>query len=136
VADDVVDICRIAKDQLLGASPENVRHFMEVRGIGIIDVRQMFGIGSVMLQKSIDMVAELELWDNSKQYDRLGLDDITEELLDVAVPKVVLPVMPGRNLAIVMEVAARNHRLKNMGYNSALELHRRINERIGGLGGF
>ena len=135
VADDVVDICRITRDQLLGSSPENVRHFMEVRGIGIIDVRQMFGIGSVMMQKSIDMVAELELWDNTKQYDRLGLEDITEELLDVKVPKVVLPVMPGRNLAIVMEVAARNHRLKNMGYNSALELHRRINERIGGLGG-
>ncbi len=135
VADDVVEICRIGRDQLIGASPENVRHFMEVRGIGIIDVRQMFGIGSVMLQKPIDMVAELEMWDNSKQYDRLGLEDNTEDLLDVKMPKVVLPVMPGRNLAIVMEVAARNQRLKNMGYNSALELHRRINERIGGLGG-
>ena len=134
VADDVVEICRIGRNQLIGSSPENVRHFMEVRGIGIIDVRQMFGIGSVMNQKSIDIMAELETWDNTKQYDRLGLDENTENVLDVNLPKVILPVMPGRNLAIVMEVAARNQRLKNMGYNSAVELDRRINEHVDGMG--
>ena len=128
VADDLVDIVRISSNHLLGSSPANIRHFMEIRGIGIIDVRQMYGIGSVMNEKNVEMVAELEIWDEKKQYDRLGMDENLTEILGVPLPNLVVPVMPGRNMAIILEVAARNQRLKNMGYNSAVELHKRINE--------
>jgi HPr kinase/phosphorylase len=133
VADDLVEICRIGVDQLIGAAPENIRHFMEIRGIGIINIREMFGIGSVMKQKSIEMIAHLEAWDNTKQYDRLGLTEDTEEILEVKLPKLAVPVIPGRNLAIIMEVAARNQRLKNMGYNSAAELNKLINSEVEGM---
>jgi HPr kinase/phosphorylase len=133
VADDLVEICRINNDQLIGSAPQNIRHFMEIRGVGIINIRQMYGIGSVLIQKSIDMVAELEVWDNTKEYDRLGMDENTVEILEVPLPKLVVPVIPGRNLAIIMEVAARNQRLRNMGYNSAQELHRLINEHMDGI---
>ncbi len=128
VADDLVDIVRIGQNQLMGSSPANIRHFMEIRGIGIIDVRQMYGIGSVMNKKNIEMVAELEIWDEKKQYDRLGMDENLTEILGVPLPNLLVPVMPGRNMAIILEVAARNQRLKNIGYNSAVELHKRINE--------
>jgi HPr kinase/phosphorylase len=134
VADDLIEVCRIGGDQLIGSAPENIRHFMEIRGIGIINIRQMYGIGSVMTQKGIDMVAQLEAWDKNKQYDRLGLQEDTMEILEVPLPKLIVPVIPGRNLAIIMEVAARNQRLKNMGYNSAVELHRMINEHFDGMG--
>jgi HPr kinase/phosphorylase len=134
VADDLVEICRIGGDQLIGSAPENIRHFMEIRGIGIINIRQMYGIGSVMIQKSIDMLCQLEVWDKAKHYDRLGMMEDTVEILDVPLPKLIVPVIPGRNLAIIMEVAARNQRLKNMGYNSAVELHRMINEHMDGMG--
>jgi HPr kinase/phosphorylase len=134
VADDLVEIWRPGTDQLLGASPENIRHFMEIRGIGIINIRQMFGIGSVMIQKSIDMITHLEAWNNSKQYDRIGIVEDTEEILDVKLPKLAVPVIPGRNLAIIVEVAARNHRLKTMGYNPVTELNRLINSDVEGSG--
>jgi len=127
VADDLVEIWRPGEGQLIGSSPENIRHFMEIRGIGIINIRQMFGIGSVMIQKSIDMITHLEAWDTTKQYDRVGIVEDTEVILEVKLPKLAVPVIPGRNLAIIMEVAARNHRLKNMGYNPAMELNRLIN---------
>lgn len=132
VADDLVEIWRPGADQLLGASPENIRHFMEVRGIGIINVRQMFGIGSVMTQKSIEMVAHMEAWDNAKHYDRIGMAEDTEEMLEVKLPRLAVPVTPGRNLAIIMEVAARNQRLKTMGYHPAVELNKLINSGIEG----
>jgi len=131
VADDLVEICRPGTDQLIGAAPENIRHFMEIRGIGIINIREMFGIGSVMNQKTIDMIAHLEAWDNTKQYDRLGLVEDTEEMLEVKLPKLAVPVIPGRNIAIIMEVAARNHRLKNMGYNPVAELNKLIDSDVG-----
>jgi HPr kinase/phosphorylase len=134
VADDLVEICRVSNDQLVGMSPENIRHFMEIRGIGIINIRQMYGIGSVMIQKSIDLIAQLEAWDNTKQYDRVCIEENMVEMLEVYLPKLAVPVIPGRNLAIIMEVAARNQRLKNMGYNSAVELHKMINEHIDGMG--
>lgn len=129
-ADDVVDICRVSDDRLIGESPAMVRHFMEIRGIGIIDIRAMYGVGSVILTKSIDMVIHMENWDSSKEYDRLGLQEETISILDVKVPYQVMPVRPGRNLAVIVEVAARNHSLKRMGYSAAHELDRRLNALI------
>ena len=129
-ADDVVDICRVADDRLIGESPETIRHFMEIRGIGIIDIRAMYGVGAVVLSKSIDMVIHLEKWDSAKEYDRLGLTEEKETILGVEVPYQVMPVKPGRNLAIIIEVAARNLSLKRMGYSAAHELDRRLNEMI------
>ena len=129
-ADDVVDICRVADDRLIGESPEMVRHFMEIRGIGIIDIRAMYGVGSVIVSKSIDMVIHMEKWDSSKEYDRLGLTEETVTILGVKVPYQTMPVRPGRNLAIIIEVAARNLSLKRMGYSAAHELDRRLNELI------
>ena len=129
-ADDVVEICRVSDDRLVGEAPEMIRHFMEIRGIGIIDIRAMFGIGSVLLSKSIDMVIHLEKWDSTKEYDRFGLTEETTSILGVNVPYQVMPVKPGRNLAIIIEVAARNLSLKRMGYSAAQELDHRLNELI------
>ncbi len=129
VADDVVDIRRV-EDRLIGESPELVRHFMEIRGIGIIDVSTMYGAGAVLPSKHIDLVVHLELWQADKEYDRLGMTDNTTEILGVQVPSLLLPIHPGRNIAVVLEVAARNLRLKQMGYNAANELTRRHMERF------
>lgn len=128
VADDVVDICKVADDRLSGESPEMVRHLMEIRGIGIIDIRAMYGIGSILMKKSIDLVIHLEKWDEQKEYDRFGLADEYTTIMDVKIPRIVLPVKPGRNLAIIIEVAARNFSLKKLGYSAAQELDRRTNE--------
>ncbi len=128
VADDVVDVCRVTDDRLTGESPETVRHFMEIRGIGIIDIKAMFGIGSVLTSKSIDLVIHLEPWKEKKAYDRLGLTEDFTTIMDVRIPQLVLPVRPGRNLAIIIEVAARNFSLKHMGYSAARELDRRLTE--------
>ncbi|MDD3214693.1 MAG: HPr(Ser) kinase/phosphatase [Eubacteriales bacterium] len=130
VADDVVDICRVADDRLIGEAPEMVRHFMEIRGIGIIDIRALYGVGSVIISKSIDMVIHMEKWDQSKEYDRLGLTEETVTILGVKVPYQIMPVRPGRNLAIIIEVASRNLSLKRLGYSAAHELDRRLNEMI------
>ena len=119
VADDAVIIKRVMRDTLVGTSPEISRHYMEVRGIGIIDVSTLFGAGAIRQEQSIDFILNLEVWDENKNYDRLGLKDEEEEILDVVLPSVTIPVRPGRNLAMVMEVAAMNFRLKNMGYNAA-----------------
>jgi len=128
VADDVVDVCKVNDNRLTGESPETVRHFMEIRGIGIIDIKAMYGVGAVLMSKSIDLVIHLEAWKEKKAYDRLGLSDDFTTIMDVRVPQVVLPVRPGRNLAIIIEVAARNFSLKHMGYSAAKELDRRLNE--------
>lgn len=128
VADDVVDICKVADDCLSGESPEMVRHLMEIRGIGIIDIRAMYGIGSVLMSKNIDLVVHLEKWDEQKEYDRYGLTDEYTHIMDVKIPRITLPVKPGRNLAIIIEVAARNFSLKKLGYSAAQELDRRTNE--------
>ncbi|MBQ3278322.1 MAG: HPr(Ser) kinase/phosphatase [Clostridia bacterium] len=130
VADDIVDICRIADDRLIGTCPEKVRHYMEIRGIGIIDVKALYGVGSVSLSKTIDLIIELETWNNQKFYDRIGFEDHTIELMGVQVPYLVMPVKPGRNLAIIVEVAARNLSLKRMGHNAARELSAGIMESI------
>lgn len=128
VADDVVDICRVNEGRLTGESPETIRFFMEIRGIGIIDIRQMFGIGSVLMSKSIDLEIHLEQWNDQKEYDRLGLEDNFTSIMDVKIPSLVLPVKPGRNLAIIVEVAARNLSLKRMGYSAARELDKRLGD--------
>jgi HPr kinase/phosphorylase len=130
VADDVVDICRVAENRLVGEAPEMVRHFMEIRGLGIIDIRAMYGVGAVVPTKSIDIVIHLELWRDNKEYDRLGLSEEFITVLGVKLPYIVMPVRPGRNLAIIIEVAARNWRLKRMGYNAAAELDNRLTEML------
>lgn len=126
IADDVVDICRVADDKLIGTCPERIRHFMEIRGIGLIDIKAMYGVSAVSASKSIDLVLELESWDEGKAYDRLGMTDESIDVLGVKVPHQMVPVKPGRNLAIIVEVAARNLSLKQMGYNAAQEMSRRI----------
>lgn len=125
VADDVVEISKI-DEKLYGQSPENIRHFMEIRGIGILDVRRLYGTGSVKTDSSIDMVIQLENWDENKEYDRLGLEEEYEEILGIKVPKLTVPVKPGRNIAMIIEVAIRNLRQKNFGYNSAKYLTAKI----------
>jgi HPr kinase/phosphorylase len=122
IADDAVEIRRVSRKTLVGSSPQNIRHFMELRGIGIINVRRIFGMGAVKITQQIDMVIQLEQWDQEKVYDRMGIDREYTEILGNRVPAVTIPVKPGRNLAIIIEVAAMNNRQKEMGFNSAQEL--------------
>ena len=122
VADDAVEIRRTSTTTLVGQSPANIRHFIELRGIGIINARQLFGMGAVKTQEKIDMVINLELWDSTKVYDRMGLDNDYMDILGIEVPALTIPVKPGRNLAVIIEVAAMNNRQKKMGYNAAQEL--------------
>jgi HPr kinase/phosphorylase len=123
IADDAVEIRKTSNVTLVGSSPDNIRHFLELRGIGIINVRQLFGVGAVKLAEKINMVVELEAWDKDKIYDRMGIDNNYISILGVKVPHLVIPVKPGRNLAILLEVAAMNNRQKmKMGYNAAQDL--------------
>ena len=122
IADDAVEIKKTGKKTLVGAAPDNIRHFIELRGIGLINARRIFGMGAVKLSEKIDMIIELEPWDSNKVYDRMGLDSQTTEILGVSIPSTTVPVKPGRNLAIIIEVAAMNNRQKKMGYNAAREL--------------
>lgn len=130
IADDVVEIRRVSDRTLLGTAPENIRHFIEIRGIGILDVKNLYGMGSVKMQESINLVIKLELWNVHKIYDRLGLDEQYTEILGISVPYLEIPVKPGRNLAIIVEVAAMNHRQKKMGYNTAKVISDRIMSEI------
>lgn len=122
IADDAVEIRKISDNSLLGNSPSNIRHFIELRGIGIIDARRIFGMGAVKPSEKIDMVIQLEAWDSTKAYDRLGLDNEYAKILDVKVPAITVPITPGRNLAVIVETAAMNNRQKKMGYNAARDL--------------
>lgn len=122
IADDAVEIRRVSAKSLVGQAPNNIRHFIELRGIGIINARRIFGMGAVKLTEKIDLVINLEIWDNKKVYDRMGLDSEYTEILSIKVPVLTIPVKPGRNLAIIIEVAAMNNRQKKMGYNAAQEL--------------
>ena len=126
IADDAVEIRRVSSKTLVGSSPKNIRHFMELRGIGIINVRHLFGIGSVKITEQIDMLIQLEHWDSKKMYDRMGIDTTYTEILGNQVPLMTIPVKPGRNLAVIIEVAAMNHRQKVMGYNAAYDLLNRL----------
>jgi len=122
IADDAVEIRRVSARTLVGSAPDNIRHFIELRGVGVINARRIFGMGAVKITEKIDMVVQLELWDNDKVYDRMGLDNEYTEILGIKVPLVVVPVKPGRNLSIIVEAAAMNNRQKKMGYNAAREL--------------
>ena len=122
IADDAVEIRKISDNSLLGNSPSNIRHFIELRGIGIIDARRIFGMGAVKPSEKIDMVIQLEAWESTKAYDRLGLDNEYAKILDVKVPAITVPITPGRNLAVIVETAAMNNRQKKMGYNAARDL--------------
>ena len=131
VTDDVVEIHRVSDATLVGTSPDITRHFIELRGIGIIDVKTLFGVESVKETQEIDMVIKLEDWNKDKEYDRLGLEEQYTEFLGNKVVCHSIPIRPGRNLAIIVESAAVNHRQKKMGYNAAQELYRRVQENIG-----
>lgn len=126
VADDVVELRKISDEQLIGQSPEITRHFIELRGIGIIDVKTMFGVECVKLSQQVDLVIKLEEWDKDANYDRLGLTDNYVEFLGNKVTSHSIPIRPGRNLAIIVESAAVNHRQKKMGYNAAQEIYNRV----------
>lgn len=122
IADDAVEIRRTSAKTLVGSSPENIRHFLELRGIGIINARRLFGIGSVKVTEKIDLIIQMEQWDAEKVYDRMGMESEYMEILGIKIPSMTVPVKPGRNLAIIIEVASMNNRQKKMGYNSAREL--------------
>ena len=122
IADDAVEIRRVSATALVGSAPDNIRHFIELRGIGIINARRIFGMGSVKLTEKIDLVINLEQWDATKVYDRMGLENESTEILGLNITSVTIPVKPGRNLAVIIEVAAMNNRQKKMGYNAAQEL--------------
>lgn len=130
ITDDVVEIHKVSDDTLVGTSPEITRHFIELRGIGIIDVKTLYGVESVKGTQTLDMVIKLEEWDKDKEYDRLGLNEEYTEFLGNKVICHSIPIRPGRNLAIIVEAAAVNHRQKKMGYNAAQELYRRVQESI------
>ena len=126
IADDAVEIRRVSNKSLVGTSPENIRHFVELRGIGIINARRLFGMGAVKTTEKIDMVVRLEHWDPNKTYDRMGIENEYISILGNRVPCLTIPVKPGRNLAIILEVAAMNNRQKKMGYNAAQELLKKL----------
>ncbi|SDM72268.1 HPr(Ser) kinase/phosphatase [Bacillus sp. OK048] len=130
VADDCVEIRQEDQDTLVGASPDLIEHLLEIRGLGIINVMTLFGAGAVRSNKRITMVINLEIWDSSKQYDRLGLDEEKMKIIDTEVTKITVPVRPGRNLAVIIEVAAMNYRLKRMGVNAAQQFTERLSDVI------
>ncbi|MFD1849001.1 HPr(Ser) kinase/phosphatase [Oceanobacillus bengalensis] len=132
VADDSVEIRQEDYDTLIGNSPPLIEHMLEIRGLGIINVMTLFGAGAVRSHKKISMTVNLEIWDSKKQYDRLGLDEDTMKIMDVSLQKVTIPVRPGRNLAVIIEVAAMNFRLKRMGVNAAEEFSERLTNMIEG----
>ncbi len=122
IADDAVEIRRVSAKTLVGNAPDNIRHFIELRGIGIINASRIFGAGAVKLTENINLVINLEQWDMNKVYDRMGLDDQSTDILGIKVPSLTIPVKPGRNLAVIIEVAAMNSRQKKLGYNAAEDL--------------
>ncbi len=131
VADDAVEIKRVSDKTLVGSAPESIRHYMELRGIGIIDVRRLFGMGSVKNTEKIDMIIELEPWEHGKMYDRWGMDEKYTDIMGLKIPTTLIPVRPGRNLAVIIEIAAMNSRQKKMGYNTAEEFNKRLMASMG-----
>ena len=128
IADDAVEIKRVSSQTLVGSAPDLIRYYIELRGIGIVDVRRLFGMGAVRETERIDLVIKLEPWDPEKMYDRFGLDEESEDILGIQIPSITVPVHPGRNLAIILEIAAMNNRQKKMGYNTAEEFNKRLME--------
>lgn len=131
IADDAVEIRQTADFVLHGSAPDLLKHLLEIRGVGIINVMTLFGAGAVRDTKKITLVCRLETWQQEKQYDRLGLDEEVTRIIETDVPLVTIPVRPGRNLAVILEVAAMNYRLKRMGYNAALQFTNKLTEMIG-----
>ena len=127
IADDAVEIRRVATNSLVGTAPDLIRNYIELRGIGIINVAKLFGIGAIKLENEINLVVNIVAWNKQQVYDRLGLEDQYTEILGVKVPMNTIPITPGRNLAVILEVAAMNNRQKKMGYNAAVEFTEQIN---------
>lgn len=130
VADDVVEIKRTSSNTIEGQSPIAIRHHMEIRGLGIINIKDIFGVTSIRISKKVHLIVELEEWRTSYEYDRLGLDEKTHEILGIKIPKIVMPVAPGRNMSMIIEIASRNYLLKKMGYHSAKELNQKLISKI------
>ena len=131
IADDAVEIKRVSGKSLVGQAPDLIRHYVELRGIGIVDVRRLFGMGAVKQTEKIDLIINLEPWVEGKMYDRIGIEEQTTEILGIQVPSIEIPVRPGRNLAIIIEIAAMNNRQKKMGLNAAQEFNKRLMESMG-----
>lgn len=128
IADDAVEISKVSEKTLVGKAPEIIRYYMELRGIGIVDIRRIFGIGSVKESEKIQLVIKLEPWVEGKLYDRMGLENESYEILGLNIPAITIPVRPGRNLAVILEIAAMNARLKMQGYNTAEEFNKKLEE--------
>ncbi|MHC1695050.1 MAG: HPr(Ser) kinase/phosphatase [Eubacteriales bacterium] len=126
IADDAVEIKKVSAKTLVGTAPELIRHYIELRGIGLVDVRRIFGMGAVKLTEKVDLIINMELWVQGKFYDRLGLDTEYTDILGINVPSITIPVKPGRNLAVIIEIAAMNNRQKKMGYNTAVEFNKKL----------
>ncbi len=131
IADDAVEIKRVSDKTLVGSAPEIIRHYVELRGIGIVDVRRLFGMGAVKETERVDLVIQLENWVEGKMYDRLGMEEESINILGLDVPSITVPVRPGRNLAIILEIAAMNNRQKRMGYNTAEEFNKQLMQQMG-----
>ena len=131
IADDAVEIKRVSAKTLIGSAPSLIKHYVELRGIGIIDVRRIYGMGAVKDTEKIDLVIHLEPWVEGKMYDRLGIDEQTYNILGIDIPSITVPVRPGRSLPIILEIAAMNHRQKKMGYNTAAELEKQLLAQMG-----
>ena len=131
IADDAVEIKRVSSRTLVGTAPEIIRHYVELRGIGIVDVRRLFGMGAVKMTERIDLIINLETWVQGKMYDRLGLEEQKTNILGLDIPSITIPVKPGRNLAIILEIAAMNNRQKKMGYNTAEEFNKKLMGQMG-----
>ena len=129
IADDAVEIKRVSAKTLVGSAPELIRHYIELRGIGIVDVRRIFGMGAVKETEKIDLVIHFEVWEQGKIYERFGMDTEYTDILGIRVPSITLPVKPGRNLAVIIEIAAMNNRQKKMGYNTAVEFNKKLMNR-------
>ncbi len=134
IADDSVEIKRVSAKTLVGSAPELIRHYVEMRGIGIVDIRRIFGMGSVKLSEKIDLIINIENWVQGKMYERFGLDDEYTDILGIKIPSITVPVTPGRNLAVIIEIAAMNNRQKKMGYNTAEEFNKKLMSMYGESG--
>lgn len=126
IADDAVELRRVSAKTIVGTSPALIRHYIELRGIGIVDVRRLFGMGAIKETEKVDLVVQFEPWEKGKLYERLGMDEEYVEILGIKIPTLTVPVKPGRNLAVILEIAAMNNRQKRMGYNTAKEFNEKL----------
>lgn len=126
IADDAVELRRVSAKAIVGSSPEIIRHYIELRGIGIVDVRRLFGIGAIKETEKVDLVVHFEPWEQGKMYERLGIEEDFTEIMGIKIPSLTVPIKPGRNLAVILEIAAMNNRQKRMGYNTAKEFNDKL----------